>query len=31
MFEKLEGEQEYSRQELIGELEDLLKYVEDCL
>ncbi len=28
MFEKLEGEQEYSRQELIGELEDLLNYVE---
>ena len=30
MFDKLKGGQEYSRQELIGQLEDMLNYVEEA-
>ena len=30
MFDKLKGEQEVSRQELISQLEDMLNYVEDA-
>ena len=30
MFDELKGGQEYSRQELISELEDMLSYVEDA-
>ena len=29
MFDKLKGRQEYSRQELISQLDELLNYVED--